>query len=119
MEALQAATARRPPDSAGKLGPQLALVLVRAFEATAETRVIVDGARPALDASAGLQPRDRSDELRTREVVRGREWRTGGVARPLLGHGRPAEGAADGYAPEGARRATELSRNDGLILHAA
>jgi hypothetical protein len=48
-----------------------------------------------------------------------REGRAGRIARPLLRHCRPAVGTADGYAPEGARRATELLRDNGFILHVA
>ena len=95
------------------------LILVRAFEACAQRGIILDGARPALDAAACLQSGDRRDEVRARQVVGGRERRAGSVARPLFCHGRPAVRTADGYAPESARRTTELSRNDGLILHAA
>jgi hypothetical protein len=119
VEALQAAAARRPADPAGELGSQLALFLVRTVEALLKRGVLLDGARPAFDPTACFQPRDRRHELRTGQVVRRRKRRPGSVTRPLLRHGRPTVGAADGYAPEGTWRATELSRNDGLILHAA
>jgi len=80
VKALQAAGARRPGDPARELWPQLALLLVRAFKALAKLRVLLDGARPALDAAVRLEPRDRRDELRAGRVVRGREGRA--VGRP-------------------------------------
>ena len=119
MEAFQAAGARRSSDPAGKLGPQLPLLIVPPLEALAESRILSSGPRPALDAALGLEPGNRRDQVLAGEVIRGRERCARRVAWPLLGDGRPTVGTTDDYAPEGARRATELSRNDGLILHPA
>jgi hypothetical protein len=118
MQALQAAAPRRPSDPARELGSELPLFLVPSLEAFAERAIFSGGLRPALDAAAGFEPGNRRDQVRASEVVRGRERRAARIARPLLGHCRPPIGTADDYAPEGAWRATELSCNDCLILHA-
>jgi len=119
VQAFQAAGAGRSSDAGGKLGAQLSLLVVPSLEALAERRIVSGGPRPALDAAVGLEPRDRRDQVRAGDVIRGRKRRTRRIAWPLLGDRRTAVGAADDYAPEGARRATELPRNDGLILHPA
>ena len=119
VQALQAAGARGACDPARQLGPEPPLLLVRSFEAVTQRRICLDGLRPTLDAAGRLQSRDRCDEMWAGDVEGRREGRAGRIARPLLGNRRPALGTADGYAPEGSRRATELLRDNGFILHAA
>jgi hypothetical protein len=119
MQAFQAPGARRSSDPSGKLGAQLSLLVVRSLETLGKCRILSSGPRPALDTAVRLEPGNRSDQVRAGEVVRGRERGAGHIAWPLLSDGRAAVGTADDYAPKGAGRTTELSRNDGLILHLA
>src|SRR5512133_1034217 len=119
VQALETAASRRAADPAGNVRAKRLLLGVCELEAGTKIRALADGLRPALDASLGLEPRDLGDQLRAGQVVR--RWERGAVsvARPLLGHRRTAVGAADDYAPKGARRTAELTGDDGLIVHAA
>src|SRR3954451_12529317 len=119
VQAFEAASTDRASDPSRQLRPQSPLLPGGSLEAGAQRRIRANGVRPALDAPGRLQAGNGRDEVWAGDVERGRKGRTGRVVRPLLGHGRPAVGTADDYAPERARRATELSRDDGLIVHAA
>ena len=58
-------------------------------EASCELRVVLGSARPSLDASGRLEPRDRGDERRAGDVELRRERVPVLVERRLLGHRRP------------------------------
>jgi hypothetical protein len=73
---------------------------VAAAETLAERRILVGKAAEALDAAAGLEPRDCRRQVPAGDPVGGRKRLARFVERGLLGDGRPAEGAADGYPPE-------------------
>jgi hypothetical protein len=103
VQALEAAAAGRPSDSAGNVRPEVLLVRVRPFEAHLQLRVFMRPTAPALDPTRGLEPRDRRDEVPARDPERGRERLAGLVMRPLLRHGRPRVGAAHRDAPERSR----------------
>ena len=75
--------ARRRRARAGR-----ALLLGRARERRGERLVLRDRVAPPLDASGRLEPRERGDEVRAREVVRRRERLAVDVVRSLLGDRR-------------------------------
>src|SRR5690242_18149350 len=106
VEALQAAGSLRAADPAGKLGPQVLLLLVRARETLGQLRLPADPLAPALDAAGGFEARDRGDEVLAGDVEGRRERVPVDVAGPLLGDCRPAVRATNGHAAEGARTAT-------------
>src|SRR4051794_18863759 len=102
--------------AAGRAGRELladaALRVVRLRTTRAELRVVVRRLRPAFDAARRLESRDRLHEVAARHVVRRRERHALRVVRALLGDRRPAERAAHGDAPERARLATDLARDE-------
>ena len=106
---------RAAADPAGKLRAQAALLVVAALEALAQVGILA-GSRPALDAAAGLEPRDRRDQMRAGQVVGRRERLARLVERGLLGDRRPAERAADGDAAERARGPAELALDDRAVI---
>jgi hypothetical protein len=103
--------------AARELTTEPPLLLGRAVEVVGELGVVVDGVAPTLHPARRLQPGHCSDELRARQVVRRREGIAGVVVRPLLGDDRRPVGAADRDAAECARGPTELSFNEGAVIH--
>src|SRR5204863_4766771 len=117
VQALQAAGPHRPPDARVELGPQPALLLLGGVQARRQSRVRRGGSRPPLDAAGRLEPGDRGDEERARDVELRRERPPRGVERLLLGHGRAAERAANRDPPERARLPPELALDELLVRH--
>ena len=119
--------------TAGLAGRELAAddarLLVGGGEARRELGVVVRGRRPALDAARRLEPRDRSDEVAARDVVRRRErlavagrtgsarlrpgGRTGSARR--RGGTRAARGRSGGRRRRG-RRLRRRQRPRGAIM---
>ena len=117
VQALQTAGPRLAADPARKLRPQPTLLLVGRLEAGAELRIFARGVAPTLDASRGLDPRDRRHQVRTRQPVGRRKRLSRIVVRCLLGYGRASERAADGHLAERTRRAAELALDDLAVIH--
>jgi hypothetical protein len=105
MQALEAAgTGTRAADPDFQLWSQRALLVVAPPKARSQIGVLGGSTGPALNPTRSLESGNRSDEMGARQPEGGRERLTGVVVRGLLGYGRPAERAAHGDAPEGARR---------------
>ena len=101
----------------GELAADCTLLLRPILEAAGQVGVLLNPCAPALHAACRLEPRHRCDQVAAGQVVGGRERLALVVVRLLLGDGRPAEGAADGYAPEGTRRPAQLARDDLAVIH--
>jgi len=109
MQALEASASSGAADAAGQLGSKRPLVRLRVREAAAERGVVAGRGRPALDSPGRLEPRDRGDEVRARQPVRGRKRSSALVERTLLGDGGNAERAALDDRAKRARSPSELS----------
>ena len=109
----------RPRPAVGKRLSDFTLLLGRPLEVGCELWVALHFLAPALHPARGLEPGDRRDELRAREVVRGRKRVAGVVVRRLLGHrGRPERAAGD-YAEERAGPSAKLSLDERAVIHPA
>jgi hypothetical protein len=117
VQTLEAAAPRAAADADGKLGAQPLLLGVRRPQAGCQISIVLRALGPALDAASRLDPRDRSNEMRARQPEGRRKWLAMLVERRLLGDRRAAEGAPNGYAAERTRRATQLTLDDGTIIH--
>ena len=106
-------------DSERELGPEPPLLLVRFLEARRELRILGRACAPTLDAPGRLEPRDRGDERRARQVEGRRERLARIVVGRLLGYRRTPMRAADGHAPECTGRAAQLELDEGAVVHAA
>ena len=104
-------------DSEVELGPERALLGMRARKAARELGILRDGAGPAFHPACRLDARHRRDEVRTGQPEAGGERAPVLVVGLLLGDCRAAEGAADGDATKGARAATELALHDRDVIH--
>src|SRR5262245_39287829 len=117
MQAFEAAVARGAANPERQLGTKPSLLGGRIGKARRELAVGANAFAPALDSSGCLEPRDRCDEVRARQPERRRERGAVFVVGRLLGDGRAAERAANGYAAKGARPAAELTRDDRELIH--
>jgi hypothetical protein len=117
VQTLEAAAPRAAADADGELGSQPLLLGVRGPKARSQISIVLRALGPALDASSCLDSRDRSDEMRARQPESGRKRIAMLVERRLLRDRRAAEGAPNGYAGERTRRATQLTLDDGTIIH--
>src|SRR5207247_1057472 len=104
VQTLQPACPGLAADPTRKLRPETTLLVVRRLDTRAQLRVVLREPAPALDAPGRLEPGDGLDEMRTGQVVAGRERLARLVERLLLGDGRAAVRAADGDPPERSRR---------------
>jgi len=96
VQALEAAGAAAcAADAQVELRAQAPLLLVPSRQALGKRGLLAREPTEALDAAVGLEPRDRSREVAAGEPVGRRERLAGLVERRLLGHGGPAERAAD------------------------
>jgi len=100
-------------------GEQRSLLAGRSHEVGRELGIFVDGCTPALDPARRFEARHRGDQVRAREVVRGRERLAAGVVGVLLGDGGGAERAAASYTAKGAGRPTELTLDERAVIHHA
>lgn len=120
MQALQAPRAgARAGDSAGELRAQPLLLLVRTLETRTQLLVFRRRAAPALDSTRRLESGDGGDEVRAGEVEGGRERFAAVVERRLLRHRWLPVWTTDCDPFERARRAADLARDDGSIVHPA
>src|SRR5690242_19653071 len=103
----------------GEPGSDPPLFLVRALTACLQQIVTSNCVAPALDPAGRLEAGDLRDEMAAGDVVGRRERLAVRVVGALLRDRGPAERAADGHAPESARRAADLSGYDGaFVVHA-
>src|SRR5262245_31937590 len=129
MQALQALRAARAADAEQQrspaVGPEpprreppspLALFGGCPRQAVGELAIRGSALGPPLDASRGLEARDRGHEVWAREVVRRRKRAAFDVVRPLFRDGRPAEGAANGDSSERSRWPAELLLDELTVL---
>src|SRR5262245_42037530 len=90
----------RTADAEVELGPDATLLVVGVRQARPQLEIVGCGPRPALDATGGLEPRHRRNEVRAGQPEGRREGLARLVERGLLGDGGPAERAANGDLPE-------------------
>src|SRR5438128_9441134 len=93
VQALEAAGARGAPDPDRQLWTDAQLLLLSGVQARRKIGVFAHGFRPTLDTTRCLEPRDRGDEVRTRQPVRRGERIAVLVERLLLGYRRTPERA--------------------------
>src|SRR6266545_4413159 len=117
VEALEAAAPRGAADPDRQLGPQPPLLGARRLQAQLQITIVLGALGPALDPAGRLQARHRCDQMRAGQPERRRKRIAVLVVRRLLRHGRPAERTADSYATEGTRGTTQLTLDDGAIIH--
>ena len=103
--------------NACELVPNAALIVGRTRQRPREIGVFSYESAPALDTRSRLQPRERSDEVRAREVVRRRKRLTGRVVRRLLGDSGKTVRTALDDASKRARLSPELSGHHGSVVH--
>src|SRR5262245_412406 len=96
----------------GELAADGALLLRGPLEAGPEVIVRPDRRAPPLDASGGLEPRDRGDQMTAGQPVRRRERLALGCVGRLFRDGGAPERAADDDAEERPRLAAQLCGDD-------
>jgi hypothetical protein len=117
VQALEAAAPRAAADPHRQLRPETLLLGIRCAQTRLQISFLLGACTPALDASGCLDARDRRHEMWARQPERGRKRIAVFIVRRLLGNRRAAEGTADGYAAERPRRATQLTLDDGAVIH--
>ena len=93
------------------------LLGVRCTQARCQVSIVLRAFGPPLDPSCCLDARHRGDEMRARQPEGRRKRIALCVVRRLLGDCGPAERAANRYSAERTRRATQLTLDDGTIIH--
>ena len=109
----------RPPSSPPRArGARAVARAVAASRSARSSGLVATAALHRSTPPAASSRETRGDEVRAREVVRGRERRAFGVVGLLLGHGRKAVGAACGDPTERPGAPADLALDGVAIVHA-
>lgn len=117
VQTLEILAPARPRDAERKLGPQAALLRVGAGETRNERRLRLGGAREALDAPGGLDPRHARHEPGASQIESRREGLAVLPERRLLRNRRKAVRTASCHPPERAGRTSQLPGDDSRVVH--